>query len=375
MTVTVRSLSLRDNLDDFLNVVDRIYADDPHYIRPLDIDVRQRLSRRHPYFKHAEGRVFTAYRGRECVGRVVAHRNDNHLKRWEDGVGFFGFLDTVDDAEVCSALMERAAAWHKSFGMKRLRGPITLNMAEEVGCLVDGFDSPPMLLMGHHRPYQAPLIEAAGGKKVKDAYAWRYEVAKMPERVSKARDEIAQLPEVSFRRVDMKNIKRDVQQLLDIYNDAWGESWGYVPLTAAEAQRTAAELKIFANPELTRIVDIDGTPSAFAYALPNLNQALVGLGGKLSPKNIAKLIWRTKVRGPSNARLIGLGIRSNLRHVKKYRGLAAFLYAELNAAGQKLGYEWGELSYTLDDNAPMNVAIKLLGGRVYKTYRVFELEL
>jgi hypothetical protein len=369
----IRTLSpYIDNLRDFLDVVETIYKDDPNYVRPLDWDVRQRLSPRHPYFKHASKRIFVAFRGNQCVGRVVAHRNDLHLERHQDGVGFFGFFDTIDDKEVVAGLMEEVASWHRSTGLTRIRGPITLNMAEEVGCLIEGFDMPPMMLMGHHRPYQAGLLEAAGYEKVKDTYAWRYTCKELPPRVQRAHDDISAMPEVRVRRVDMKQLERDISQMLSIYNDAWQDSWGYVALTPLEASRAASEFKLFADLELTRIVDIDGVPSAFAYALPNINEALRDLNGRLLPTGLAKLLYRLKIRGTETARLIGLGIAKRLRNQRKYAGLSAFLYAELNRAGLNRGYRWGELSYTLEDNGPMNVAVRALDARIYKKYRVFE---
>ncbi|HET9960652.1 MAG TPA: hypothetical protein VFQ61_39545 [Polyangiaceae bacterium] len=371
--IEIRTVEKTQNLRDFLDVVQTIYADDPNYIRPLDLDVWQRLSLRHPYFQHARRRIFVAYKDGKCVGRVVAHRNELHLARYKDDLGFFGFLDTIEDPEVMQALMNAVESWHRASGIKRLRGPITMNMAEEVGCLVEGFDYPPMLLMGHHRPYQAGLLEGAGYEKAKDTYAWRYVVADgLTKRVEKAHEEIKNMPEVRFRRVEKKTMDRDIAQMLELYNDAWQDSWGYVPLTPAEAERIGSEFKFFADLELTRIVDIDGVPSAFAYALPNLNEAAAGLNGQLLPFGAAKFLWRLKGRGLDTARLVGLGIAKRLRGVKKYAGLSAFLYAELHYAGVLRNYKWGELSFTLEDNAAINVAIRALGAKIYKRYRVFE---
>src|SRR5579884_2896501 len=198
MNIVVRSHDLGEDLREFLDVVDLIYKGDPYYVRPLDFDVRERLSPKHPYFAHSKGIVFTAHQNGSCVGRLVAHRNEMHLARYQDGVGFFGFFDTINDAQVCAALVQNAASWHRAQGLKRLRGPVTLSMEEEVGCLIDGFDYPPMLLMGHHRPYQAVLLEEIGMKKAKDVYAWRYECGNMPPGVVRAHDTIANMPEVKF---------------------------------------------------------------------------------------------------------------------------------------------------------------------------------
>jgi hypothetical protein len=245
-------------------------------------------------------------------------------------------------------------------------------MAEEVGCLVQGFDTPPMLLMPHHGPHQGALIEQAGFSRLRDFYAWRYTVGNVPARAKRGHDAIRALPEVRVRRIDLKNLQRDVAQLLDIYQDAWSDSWGFVRLTSDEARKIGDDLKLIAIPELTRIIDIDGEPAAMAYALPNVNEMIADLGGKLLPFGFARLLYRFKVKGPKSARLVGLGIRKKYRHIRKYAGLSAFLYAEMNQSSEKLGVRWGELSYTDEQNAAVNVGIKMMGGEIYKRYRVYE---
>jgi hypothetical protein len=372
MSVEVRELSLGSKMQPFLDVVDTVYADDPMYVRPLDFDLKGRLSPKHPYFKHAQGTNFVAFRNGRPVGRITAHIDQRHLQRYNDATGFFAFFDTINDAEVAQRLLDEAASWLARRGMRNIRGPISLNMAEEVGCLVEGFDTPPMILMPHHRHYQGQLIEAAGFGRIRDFFAWRYVVGNIPPRAARGHEEIARLPEVRVRMIDSKNFQRDVAQLLDIYKDAWEDSWGFTGLTEEEAARTGSELRLIMIPELTRIIDIDGEAAAMAYAVPNINEMIADLGGKIGVTEMAKLLYRLKVRGPKTARLIGLGIRKKYRHVRKYAGLSAYLYVEMNRAGQRLGIQWGELSYTDEANGPVNVGIKMMGGQIYKRYRLFE---
>ena len=270
------------------------------------------------------------------------------------------------------ALLDRAGHWLKARGMVRMRGPISLNINEELGCLVEGFDTPPMVLMPHHRPYQGGLIEKAGLTKLKDFYAWRYSVGDVPKRAVKAHEEIAALPEIQSRTVDMKNLENEVRIVMDVFNDAWMDNWGFVPLSEAELRKLASDLKLFLVPELTRLVSIDGEPAAFAIVLPNINEALRDLGGKLFPLGLPKLLWRLKVEKPKTARLALLGIRRKYRHVRKYAGLSTYLYVEMNRAGVRTGIQWGELSWTVEDNGPVNVGIKFMGGKIYKKYRVYE---
>jgi hypothetical protein len=336
------------------------------------MDLKDRLSPKNPFFHHADGIVLTAHERGVCVGRCTAQIDREHLAIHQDGAGFFGFLDTVEDPAVATALLDAAGKWLAERGMKTMRGPLSLCTNEEVGCLVDGFDTPPMVLMPHHRPYQGKNIEAAGLSKLKDCYAWRYKVGGVPTRARHAYDEIRAFPEVRARLVDKSRLGDEVRTIMSIFNDAWSENWGFVPLTEAELGKLAEDFKLLIVPELTVIAEIDGKPAAFGVAIPNLNELTRDLNGKLSPAGIAKLIWRLKVKGPKTARLALLGIRKEYRNVRKYAALSAFLYVTLNDAARGKSIEWGELSWTLEDNVRVNAAIRMMGGEIYKTYRVYE---
>ncbi|HEX3344633.1 MAG TPA: hypothetical protein VHS09_08665, partial [Polyangiaceae bacterium] len=360
-------------IDDFLNVVDEIYRADPAYVRPLDLDLKERLNpKKNPFFSHGEGAVFCAYRNGFPVGRCTATIDREHLDRYGDATGFFGFLDTVDDEEVARELLSRAEAWLRGKGMKRVRGPLSLNINEESGCLVEGFDTPPYIMMPHHRPYQSALIEKAGYTKAKDFYAWRYSVGDLNTRVKRAHADIKALPEISFRRASMKTLSADVELLVDVFNDAWSDNWGFVPFTRNEVKKMAADFKLLLMPEITCICSIDGEPAAVALAIPNLNELVRDFDGKLFPLGLPKLLWRLKVRGPRSARLILLGIRKKFRNSRKYAPLSAFMYAEMNDGARSLGIKEGELGWTLEDNGRVNAGITMMGAKHYKTYRVFE---
>lgn len=372
MAITVRDIPLGGNLRDFLGVVDEVYATDPNYVRPLDFDLKSRLSKKNPFFEHAEGIAFTAHENGRCVGRCTAQIDRAWNDRYGEKTGFFGLIDTVDSQAVTSALLDRASEWLRERGMTRVLGPFSLSSNEEIGCLVDGFSSPPMVLMPHHRDYQGRLIEGSGFVKSKDLYAWRYVVRPLPPRAQKGYDMIAALPEVTFRHLDKSNINREVDLVMDIFNDAWSDNWGYVPMTRAELNKLAEEFKLILEPRLTYLVSIDGEPAAFAIALPNINEHLRGSGGGLL-KGAMKLAWGLKVaKTTTTARLALLGVRKKYRNMKKYGGLSTFMYSELSRSGQRLGINWGELSWTLEDNAPVNLGIKMMGGKIYKTYRVYE---
>jgi hypothetical protein len=369
----IRQIPMGGPIDDFLNIVDHLYWDDPAYVRPLDMELRDRLNpKKNPFFQHGEGTLFCAYRAGRCVGRVTAQIDRDHLARYRDATGFFGLLDTVDDPEVARALLARAESWLRGKGMTRARGPLSLSMNEELGCLVEGFETPPYVMMPHHRRYQGGLIEEAGYQKAKDFYAWSYRVGELNARVKRAREEVRSLPEVSFRRASMKNLEADVELLVEIYNDAWQDNWGFVPFTRREVEKMAADFRPLLMPELTCILSIDGEPAAMALAIPNLNELIHDFNGKLLPMGLPKLVWRLKVSGPKSARLILLGIRRKWRGVRKYAALSAFMYAEMNDGGRKLGIREGELGWTLEDNGRVNAGIQLMGAKLYKKYRVYE---
>jgi len=375
MTVEIRRTAIGGKLNDFLNVVDYIYAQDPNYVRPLNVEVKSRLQPKHPFFDHAEGVILTAYRNGYCVGRCTAQIDREHLARYRDDVGFFGFFDTIDDLSVARALLDDAANWLSERGMKRMRGPLSLSINDEVGCLVEGFDTPPMVMMPHHTPYQGSLIEQAGFTKLKDLFAWRYLVGDVPARARRAHDAIEAMPEVEARVVDMKNVDAEVRTVIDVFNDGWNDNWGFVPFTERELTKLAQDMKLILIPELTLIVSINREPVAVALALPNVNEVIRDFGGRLMPFNLVRLFWRLKVQGPKTARMAILGIRRHIRQKKQYAALSTYMYARMNQASHRLGIDWGELSWTLEDNGPVNVGIKFMGGKIYKRYRLYQREL
>ncbi len=306
------------------------------------------------------------------MGRASAQLDHEHLRLYQDRTGFFGFFDTVDDDEVGEALIDAAADWLRRRGMETMRGPLSLNMNEEVGVLIEGFDTPPAVLMGHSRAWQDRVAQAAGLEKAKDLLAWRFEVGKLPGRAERAWEQVQKMPEVRIRSVDPKKIDRELATIMEIFNDAWKANWGFVPATDEEVKKTGEELRLILDRDLAMIAEIDERPVAICVALPNLNEVVRDFDGKLGPVEVAKLLWRLKIRRPKSARLMMLGIRSELRGQKRYGGLSHALYVEIAKRSAKVGYEWGELSWTLEDNHPVNLGIRSMGAKVYKKYRVYE---
>lgn len=373
MTVEITRIEPGQSIKEFVKVPYKVFEGDPNWVAPLEMLFEDQLHpKKNPFFLHAEAVYFVAKKNGELVGRCTAQIDREHVERYKDGVGFFGFLDTIDDPEVAQALLQTAAEWLQSKGMTKMRGPMSLSINEEMGCLIEGFDTPPSVMMPHHRAYQHKLIEGAGFEKIKDVYAWNYTVGDVPPRARRAHEAMIKDPDVKIRSVDMSEMERDTRIVMEIFNETWSSNWGFVPMTEAELKKTVQDFKLILRPEIAIVAEIGGEAAAIAVALPNLNEAARDLNGSLFPFGWAKFLYRLKVSGTKSARLVLLGVRKKFRDQRKYAPLSVALYAEMNDRGRALGMTHGELSWTLEDNAPVNVAIKAMGAKIYKTYRVYE---
>ncbi|MDB4991063.1 MAG: hypothetical protein JWN04_6241 [Myxococcaceae bacterium] len=373
MTIRVREHKPGRDLEAFLSLPEQLYAGDPGFVTPLLMEQRERLTpSKNPFFQHAEATLFTAYKDGKLVGRISAQVDREHLERYHDDCGFFGFFDTIDDVRVGRALVDAAGTWLKVRGMKVMRGPFSLSINEESGLMVEGQTEPSMFMTPYHRAYQNAVCIGAGLTKAKDLVSWRYQVGEIPKRALKAHEEILLMPEVRIRTARKSHLAEDVNILVDVFNDAWSDNYHFVPMTKAEVAKMASDMKLLLNEQMALIAEIDGKPAAIALALPNLNEALHDLHGKLFPLGLAKLIYRLKIKRPKSARLILLGIKNEYRHKKRYGGLSTALYVEVATRGRAQGYEWGELGWTLEDNRAVNLGIKMMGGEIYKRHRIYE---
>ena len=304
----------RAMLGRFIRLPERLHRDDPHYIAPLHMERFDALTAKNPFFGHADIQFWLARRGGRDVGRISAQIDHQALAIRPDAAGQFGMIAAEDDPAVFAALLDTAAAWLRGRGMKRMQGPFNLNINEEIGLLVDGFDTPPMLLMGHDKPYAAARLEEQGLVKEKDVLAYIYDITTdLPAGARRLLNR--PLPaKITVRRLDLKRYNEEIRTVTDIFNDAWRDNWGFVPLTETETEFLAKSLKPLLIPRLTSIVERDGVPVGFLVALPNLNEAIHDLGGKLLPLGFAKLLWRLKVAGVKTARVPLMGIRRSVAH-------------------------------------------------------------
>ena len=216
------------------------------------------------------------------------------------------------------------------------------------------------------------LIESFGYKKIKDLFAWQYDATRpVPEQAQQISDVVKAYPGLVVREIDPKNLKRDVKIVSEVFNSAWSRNWGFIPWTDEELKKIVKDFKLILNPKLALIAEVDGKPAAISIAFPNFHEAIYDLKGRLFPFGFLKLLYRLKTNKIKTARLALLGIKKEFRH-DILAGLSVYLYSEMHRRGQKIGLTGGELSWTLDDNEKINRGIELMGGKVYKKYRVYE---
>ncbi|HUG40280.1 MAG TPA: hypothetical protein VMM12_07340 [Longimicrobiales bacterium] len=356
-------------LDRFIRLPWAIYHDDPAWVPPLLADVRKVLDRSHPFHRHADVEYFLALRGDDVVGRIAAIVNHAYNDFHEDRTGFIGLFESVDDPAVAGALLDAATAWLRERGMQEAAGPFNLSTNDELyspGILLDSFDRPPLLLMGHNPAYYARLFEAAGWTKTRDLLSYWLQADAPPERLVRAMNRLASSIEgLTIREMDLRHLDREVERVKEVYNAAWERNWGFTPLTDAEIRHMAKDLKPIIDPRLALIAEVRGEPVGFALALPDYNQALKHLNGRLLPFGIFKLLWYR--RRIDQVRVFTLGLKPAYRR----HGIDALLYLRIYQNGLPAGFGRGEASWILEDNWEMRRALERMGGFVYKTYRVY----
>ena len=372
--IDVQPANDRKGLAAFIDLPNRLYRASPAYTAPLNLERIETLSpKKNAFFQHAEGQYWLAFRDGRAVGRISAQIDRLHLERHGEKTGHFGLLDADDDPDIFSTLLGTAESWLKEKGMARIRGPFNLSINEECGLLVDGFDHPSMLMMPFAPAYAEQHLKAGGYQKATDLLAYSLDVTPDLEiRGERMLTRLAKESRVKIRPVDMKRYKAELAVVLDIFNEAWTDNWGFVPFTEAEMQQIAKGMRPLVRPELNYIAEIDGEPAAMIICLPNLYEAIDDLDGRLLPFGWAKLLWRLKMRPFKSARVPLMGVR------KKFHGsiigstLVQLLFKSLHRGLVEQGFERLEMSWILEDNMPMRRLIEDLGGEAYRTYRIFE---
>lgn len=370
----IRPVTDRSGLKTFIDLPNRLYRDRSGYAPPLNVERDETLNaKKNAYFQHAEGQYWLAFRDGRPVGRISAQVDRLHQERYRDDVGHFGLLDAEDDQAVFDQLLDTAEAWLKERDMKRVRGPFNLSINEECGLLVDGFDHPAMMLMPFAPDYAARRLDARGYRQVKDLLAYTLDIDDTIEiRGERMLERIGREARITVRPVAMKRYKQELGIVLDIFNDAWANNWGFVPFTDAEMRQIAKGMRPLVRPPLNYIAEVDGEPAAMIICLPNLFEIIDDLEGKLLPFGWAKLLWRLKTHRFKSCRVPLMGIRQRYQGSMIGSALLPFLLKSLHRGLVAEEVQRIEMSWILDDNMPMRRVLEGTGAEAYRTYRLFE---
>jgi hypothetical protein len=367
----IRAVTDRRSRNDFVRVPWALYGNDPNWVPPLLLERKEALAPKQPIFEHLEWQGWVGYQAGKPVGRISAQIDRLHLERYNDAAGFFGFIECIDDDAAFAALFETAEAWLRERGMKKVHGPLNFNTNQEVGLLVDGFDTPPYFMMTHARPYYAHQIEQCGYTKAVDLFAFLISAHFQPPPVMAALFERLKRS-VTIRPLNPKHVDRDLEIVRDIFNDAWAENWGFVPFSEDEFRAIGHEMLMLIPPDFIQIAEMKGQAVAFIVLLPNVNEAIADLNGRLWPIGWLKLIKRLKLNYPKTARIPLMGVRRRFHNTRLGPGLALSVVEALREPGLRKGLEEIEMSWILEDNEAMKNIIETLGGRQSKRYRIYE---
>ncbi len=373
--VEIREVSGKQALNAFIRVPWNIYKDDPNWVPPLIVERKETFSTKHPYFKHAVWKAWIAYRDGKPVGRISAQVDQLHQQQYESKTGFFGLIEAPDDDEVFTALFETAENWLRNQGMQQISGPFNLGINQEVGILVDGFDTPPYVMMGHSPPYYDAAIKRCDYQQAQDLLAYELDsstltIPRVMQSLIKRSGE-----RIQVRNLDRKNKDAELEVMRDIFNDAWQNNWNFVPFTREEFTAVGKELLMVVPKDFIQIATIDGEDSAFVVLLPNINEIISSLNGRLLPFGWAKLLWHLKVKFPKSGRVPLMGVRQKYQNTRFGPALAYVTIKGAMDAGKARGLERAEMSWILDHNHGVRNIIESIGGEISKRYRMYEKDL
>ena len=374
MSVEIRHVATRRDLNTFVHLPWAIYRNHPLWVPPLKFDVRNRLDRaKNPFFEHAEAEYWLAFRDGDPVGRITAHYDRNFNRFQHNEWGMFGWFEARDDPLVAGALLDAAEEWLRDRKRDRMVGPLSFSTNDQdAGLLVDGFDREPLILNQWTQPYYPALLEGAGLTKAMDLYMWELWVddrASVHPAIMRMAEEVKTKHGIDVRGMRKRDLRSEVDRFLEVYNEAWERNWGFVPLTDAEVRHYAKELKPILDENWAFIAEKDGETVGAALTLPDYNQVLKHLNGRLLPIGWAKaLYWRRKI---NRVRVFALGVKAKHQHT----GVAAKIYTEHFDSAARTPQKGGEMGWILETNKSMNRAMEGMGGKIVSTYRLFEKEL
>lgn len=359
----------KKDLDDFISWPVSLYRDLPLYTPPLMKDMRLHLSDKNPFFRHAQSQYYLAKKNNQNIGRIIATINSRHNMFHHDKTGFFGFFECINDISAAGALFDQAGEYLRAAGMNVMRGPLNFSTNEECGFLLEGHQAAPMIMTPYTPPYYNRLAEQYGMHKAKDLYAYRYVIEQqLPEKVLRVAS-IAEKRNITVRHINKKEFDEEMLVFKSVYNAAWERNWGFVPLTDEELWYLGERLRPVVNPELILVAEHKDQPVGFLGMLPDFNVVLRHMAGRLNPLTVLKgLYYAKKIR---DARVLLFGIKREYRH----KGVDALLFTAGFKNLKKVGYTSVEFSWILEDNHAVQRIIEMIGGTLYKTFRIYEIPL
>lgn len=373
MSISVKKVTSKNGIMDFIKLPWKIYKNNPNWVPPLIAEEKERFDKsKYPFFEHSEADFFLAEKDGELVGRIAAIKNNNHLKTYNDDLGFFGFFESIDDQEVANALFDKAEEWLDKRGLKAVRGPENYSQNDEIGLLIDAFDLPPTIMMTYNPEYYIDLYKNYGFAKEKDVLAYViHDAEEIPERLARSIDVIEKRYKFTIRQFDSSNFEEEAERVVSVYNEAWSKNFGAVKLTDSEIQHLKEQLKPIIVPEMVFIAEVNDRPVGVSLSIPDINRILKDLNGRLLPTGIFKLLWQkfTNWKNISFVRVLIMGVLEEYRHM----GIDMAFYYYTFKNGIEFGFNSGEMSWILEDNHAMRNALGRLDNcRPYKTYRLYQ---
>jgi hypothetical protein len=368
--VTVYPVTNRHDIKKFIDIPWHVYVNDPMWVPPLRLERRWHFSKSNPFFEHGEWQAWIAYRNMQPVGRISAQIDQLHRQRYGEDTGHFGLLESVNDKEVFAALMKTAEKWLSERGTKHVSGPFNLSINQECGVLVNGFDTPPMVMMPHSPKWYGQLLEDQGYYPLKDLLAY---LMKLDMEVPKIMRVLVNKfsKRIHTRALHRNQLKVEMEILRSIFNDAWSDNWGFIPFTEAEFSELGNTFRFLLRDEYIQIAEVDGVPAAFMVALPNLNEIFARLNGSLFPFGWFKLIKQLKFGEIHTGRIPLMGVRKKFQNTPLGATLAFMMLDVPRQIGLSRGFREIEVSWILEDNKPMRGMIEKAGIQEYKRYRIF----
>ena len=367
MGIIVREVSSKSDLNRFIKFPWSIYKGDPNWVPPLIVDMKTKLNpKKNPYFEHSQARYYLAEDNGKIAGRIAATVNRNHNKYHEENIGFFGFFECIDNQAAANALFEQAANYLREQKAEAMRGPANMTSNDDWGLLIDPFDSSPQVMMTYNPEFYIGLIENYGFRKTMDLYAYWEAPHEVTERSMKVAEKLKKRLKINFRKVNMKIFWEEVEKIHEIYNSAWIKNWGFVPMTKHEFLHIAKDMKMILDPDFVYIAEDGDKPVGFCLTLPDVNQAIKKVNGRLFPFGIFKLL--SGMKKITRVRVLTMGVIPEYQK----RGIDSVFYYDSVMTARSKNLDGGEFSWILENNDMMNAAAKNLGAKVYKTYRLYD---